>query len=234
MKSNFQSETINNFLKQKYDLSKYNPIHNDRVCVIIEPRIIDNLNSIIENIMFYTNWYVIAYINSAMYDKINPIVERRIVDDMDLYTYNSILLSDFFWEEYYDDGFNQMLIFQSDSFLVNDNIDYFADLNLDYIGASWKWAYDTNKYEKFRNGGNGGLSLRNIPKMLEITKNMNDEDKKYNEDMAFSLKMKQQNDYLEIQNIFSSETYLNNSLGYHAIDKYHKEEDINGHFNKYI
>jgi hypothetical protein len=55
-----------------------------------------------------------------------------------------------------------MLIYQLDSILYYDNLEYFMSLNYDFIGAPHNAPY--------RMCGNGGFSLRKIKQMINILK----------------------------------------------------------------
>jgi hypothetical protein len=75
--------------------------------------------------------------------------------------YSNILCSIDFWQLLLKLGCQHSLIFQVDTVLLKDTIDEF--LQYDYVGAPWvvKWfGMDI---------GNGGLSLRNVKKMYDIT-----------------------------------------------------------------
>jgi hypothetical protein len=79
--------------------------------------------------------------------------------------YNTLCLSKHFYEAWSD--FSHMMIIQSDAFIFRDEIKLF--LKYDYIGAPWikspirlKTPIDVYPV------GNGGFSLRNISKVVEV------------------------------------------------------------------
>lgn len=76
-------------------------------------------------------------------------------------SYSKLLLSSFFYEAFSE--YDYMLIYQPDSWVFNDDLDFWCACGYSYIGAPW-----------FNNGnlsdiaGNGGFSLRKIPDMIEL------------------------------------------------------------------
>lgn len=104
-------------------------------------------------------------------------------------TYNRMLLSPWFYRHFLD--YEYMLIYQTDAYVFSDQLDYWTTMGYDYIGAPWM--LNDNIYQRtigqwitrakqlfpihnnhvhsahlFHHVGNGGFSLRRIPKMLEI------------------------------------------------------------------
>jgi hypothetical protein len=128
--------------------------------------------------------------------------------------YNKLLTNPSFWDHI---EYDRVLIFQHDSGLLKSGIEEF--LQWDYIGA---WI------EKIPGCMNGGLSIRNPKVMYEICvkhpyRGMQLDG---NEDIYFCNRMNELGYKLpdkETCNKFSVETEFEfGSLGYHAIDKYHK------------
>lgn len=80
--------------------------------------------------------------------------------------------------------YEYMLIYQTDCYIFEDNLDYFINLNYNYYGAPWY---------QFRRCGNGGFSLRKIDAFIENTTNRPDRDVLVNgkgmlvEDYIFSI-----------------------------------------------
>ena len=104
-------------------------------------------------------------------------------------TYNKMLLSPWFYRHFLD--YEYMLIYQIDAYVFSDQLDYWTTMGYDYIGAPWmlndniyqrtigQWLtrvkqrfpiHDNHVHSAhlFHRVGNGGFSLRRIPKMLEI------------------------------------------------------------------
>jgi hypothetical protein len=64
-----------------------------------------------------------------------------------------------------------MLMYQTDAFVFADELDYWCERNLDYIGAPWFLGYHNPSYPlKFVGVGNGGFSLRRISSFKEIAR----------------------------------------------------------------
>lgn len=207
--------------KHKYNIGEYD-YPSDKVAVIVETRKLPHLRWVINNIQHHTGWRVIFYCSeeSKLYI---PNVELRVIDDLD---YNSLLKSIEFWESFEEE---HILIFQSDSFMLESNIDFF--LQFDYIGAPWNWSYDPNfkdpRYPDlsiFKNGGNGGFSLRKKSKMIEILSKI-DTSTYINEDMLIAPHL----DYIDIdiKKKFCVETiFFSQPLAIHAIHKYMSDSQI--------
>ena len=86
-------------------------------------------------------------------------------------TYNTMLSNSNFYEQF--SIFEYILICQDDCWVYEDRLDEFMELGYDYYGAPWPHLGNSV--------GNGGLSLRRVSKMLEITKSSG----KYNNDSGF-------------------------------------------------
>jgi hypothetical protein len=138
--------------------------------------------------------------------------------------YNALMTSEYFWNLIAEE---KILIFQSDSMLLRKGIDEF--LQWDYIGAPWLFQ---------QHGGNGGLSLRSKSKMIEILKTWDYTKRKYgNEDVFYSNKLQIVNGKLAPRSEcfkFSCEVIFQlGTLGYHAIDKWLTNEQIDQIKNQY-
>lgn len=104
-------------------------------------------------------------------------------------TYNQMLLSPWFYALFSD--YEYMLIYQIDAYVFSDQLDYWTTMGYDYIGAPWmlndklyersigQWVtrllqrrpiynHHIHSAHLFHRVGNGGFSLRRIPKMQEI------------------------------------------------------------------
>ena len=107
--------------------------------------------------------------------------------------YNSMMLSTEFYRLFTD--YDYMLIYQLDAYVFSDQLDYWASLDYDYIGAPWtfhvglfhatigrfvRWMRRTLQPAGWEGRvknchiagqvGNGGFSLRRISKMEEMTR----------------------------------------------------------------
>jgi hypothetical protein len=181
----------NNYLKQ-FDIgSKYFqhiPEKSDKYCVIIEPRKHPLLKLVIKNFMFLLkDWGIILYHGSDNEEfarselseipnihYVNLGVSNLTIDD-----YNNLLYSSNFWKQLMEFHCEYSLIFQTDTLLLNPDINRF--LEYDYVGAPWdpEWIPGVHT-------GNGGLSLRKTKTMLCIT-SVCERDYPYNEDLYFAM-----------------------------------------------
>jgi hypothetical protein len=145
--------------------------------------------------------------------KNTPVIHYKTTDTTTIAGYNKLLTNLHFWSEF--TNYDRVLIFQHDSGLLRHGIEQFY--SYDYIGAPWKFQ---------QHGGNGGLSLRNPTVMKELLYLYPYHNNTINEDVYISNIMFQKNignlAHREACNLFSVETIFQlNTLGYHAIDKYH-------------
>lgn len=100
------------------------------------------------------------------YEKYGNIIEIIKVDNKWLSSakeYNAMCCNKDFWNLFHE--YEYVLIYQTDCWVFEDRLDEFIKLGYDWYGAAWPHA--NNRV------GNGGLSLRNVSKMLEITSKHN-------------------------------------------------------------
>lgn len=95
----------------------------------------------------------------------------------DYKAYNRMCCNKEFYELFKD--YEYVLIYQTDCWVFEDRLDYFMELGYDWYGAPWPFSANTV--------GNGGLSLRRVKKMIEITSSFKYDDK-INEDWWFCQK----------------------------------------------
>jgi len=178
---NYNDLSDNDRNKFRYVCFKYNqfmkhiPLPNILLisiyeAVFIEFRILPNIEFIIRNAILklgdlwsFTivcgnkNIHFIKNIVNAI--SMNIKVIKLDYDNMTRNEYSNYLMTLHFWNLFKGD---KILIYQEDSLILKKNIMDF--INYDYIGAPFpKWTDDTP------NGvGNGGLSLRNRHKMIEV------------------------------------------------------------------
>jgi len=134
-----------------------------------------------------------------------------------IHEYNKRLTSLDFWNQFEEEN---ILIIQHDSGILRSGIeDYYQ---YDFIGAPIKWLDFPSM--------NGGFSLRRKSAMINVIKNYHYNGLE-NEDLYFCKGLKQLNGNLptfEVAKSFSCETIFNlGSLGFHAIEKYLTNEQIN-------
>jgi len=134
-----------------------------------------------------------------------------------IHEYNKRLTSLEFWNQFDEEN---ILIIQHDSAILRHGIeDYFQ---YDFIGAPIQWI----EFPAM----NGGFSLRRKSAMINVIKNYHYNGLE-NEDLYFCNGLQQLNGNLptfKVAKSFSCETIFNlGSLGYHAIDRYLTNEEIN-------
>lgn len=111
--------------------------------------------------------------------------------------YNRLLISEAFWARFL--AYEHLLIHQLDAFVFADRLAHFCALPYDYLGAPWT---PENLRERIvehpvsklvlgyrRRVGNGGLSLRRVPKLHRLARNLMVLTKRWplNEDVFWSL-----------------------------------------------
>ena len=210
-------EWLNLFYEQTKHIkfNYYNNFRTTKAAVLIEPREHPLLKYIIYNFMYLLapqGWSLHVFCSRNNYQTINEIrksmnlhIHLLSKDNLTEPEYNELLTSETFYNEF-DEQVTHLLIFQTDTLLLKDNISDF--LKFDFIGAAW--AFSPNK------GCNGGLSLRNKKKMLEICRQKKCDE---NEDGFFSFTNEYMLDNiptLEDKNKFSMETiWCDDPMGMH-------------------
>jgi hypothetical protein len=154
--------------------------------IIIEPRKHNALDFVLHNVCscLSNDWKIILFhgiknvdFSSEIVQKNNNLFENKInmvqlpISNLNSYEYSELLstksiIYDYILTEIF-------LIFQTDSMIFKQNIHLLEDfLQYDYVGAPW---LETNYIPTKNCGfiGNGGFSLRNKQKMLEIIEKIN-------------------------------------------------------------
>jgi len=172
--------------------------------IIVEPRKHKAIEFVLNNACecLSNEWKVVLFhgIHNIEYsklivDKLNGIYNNRItlvnlnVDDLNNITYSEVFATKSIIYDYIDT--DVFLVFQTDSMIIKKNAHLINDfLEYDYVGSPWlKTNYEPTKECDFI--GNGGFSLRNKTKMLEIIEKVNWHEKSeiYKmEDLFFSRK----------------------------------------------
>lgn len=150
--------------------------------------------------------------------------------------YNLMMKDNSFWENVKSLGCEKCLLIQDDGFLVKPGVEEY--LEYDWVGAPWPRTKNLIDIGVTSFVGNGGLSIRNIQYMIDIT--MDESSCKnilfnYNiqpipEDVYFSIEIAKKNGNVpteEKAKDFASEMILfKNSIGIHKPWGYFKLEDI--------
>lgn len=183
--------------------------------VIVDSRPIDP--EIVEAHMKHLpGWELILFIQSNSIPVMNHFGCKGVICPpiSNLNQYNQFMTSIPFWERLKE--YERVLIFQQDSMILRDGIEEFTDF--DYVGAPWKWQAEPRK------GGNGGLSLRNPKKCLELVRQKPWSITYGYEDVYFTNGLEEVGGSVapyEVCRKFSCETMFEmGTFGYHAIDKH--------------
>ena len=161
---------LENMKKKLVDYVPSLPVDSDYFAVIVEPRIDENIETIMKTVMYHLEdsskkWGLQIFHGTKNIEQIlnitknwdNVSLTNLGTDNLTKREYNDMMMTTDFWDKVKG---KKILSFQNDSILLKGGIDKF--LKYDYIGAPWikpKEGYFV---------GNGGLSLRNKDKMIEI------------------------------------------------------------------
>ena len=155
-------------------------------------------------------------------DNISPNIKiiKYDIENVNLSEYSLLFSDKAFWNNFYGE---KIIIYQDDTCIFKTNVNDFLDF--DYIGAPWPNEQNDNELKV----GNGGFSLRNKFRILEVIDKINIQDLQYNsstidsmnvlnltvppEDVYFSKAMIDYNigivsDYISASN-FSTEAVIN-------------------------
>jgi hypothetical protein len=210
---------LENMKKKLVDYTPSLPVDSDYFAVIVEPRVDENIETIIKTVMYYLEdsskkWGLQIFHGTKNIEQILSITKNwnnvSLVnlgtDNLTKREYNDMMMTTDFWNKVKG---KKILSFQNDSILLKGGIDQF--LKYDYIGAPWikpKEGYFV---------GNGGLSLRNKDKMIEICTLNNDKSNVPLEDIFFVKNLKGQGvANIETAYNFSMEDIFSpNAIGLH-------------------
>lgn len=188
--------------------------------VIMETREHPHLETVIKNTMYFLNesdsnkkWKLEIHhgnLNQEFCENIvdgidNVELHHIDYDYMGLYDYDAVFRTTDFWKTITSDN---ILIFQADTILLKSGIDEFLDYS--YVGAPWL------KPKEGKYVGNGGLSIRNKQKMIDIIETYPN-DSYFKEDIYF-IKYLNNEDIapIEVAQQFAVEDlYYNDPIGLH-------------------
>ena len=166
-----------------------------KALVLIEPRQHYALEYVVKNALYHLpGWglYVFHshdnedFVRAALSGVENVEFRRMDTHSLAIADLNRMLLDPRFWDEVHAD---KALLFQTDSLFVRGGVEEFE--RFDYVGAPW--ARDNERTGLLGSlvppgAGNGGLSLRSVRKMREITRRLRVRPTgREQEDLAFSL-----------------------------------------------
>lgn len=144
------------------------PIESDSAVIIPEDRILPHLEFHIRNAMLLLPGYTIKIVCSGSSIEQMSVFCQQIHNNIQVIstgvekftqnTYNDMMLSVDFWEQFDEE---YILVYQQDAILFRQGVDEFKQY--DYVGAPWPAGNEDNRLGV----GNGGLSLRKRVKMIE-------------------------------------------------------------------
>lgn len=107
-----------------------------------------------------------------IYEKYAPGIKKHLVKEelfAGLKNYSKYMLSEQFYYDFKD--YKRILIYQFDCWVFENELEYWASTDYDFIGAPLfeKWGKNTNF--KFYGVGNGGFSLRNPQNFYYVARN---------------------------------------------------------------
>jgi len=179
------------------------------VAMIIEPRIEGSFEFCVRNVLSHLGD---AWVLHVHHSKSNEHFVRHVLHDLaadrvkyvllpepfaDSGDYNQYLKSASLWTKLHSNHVKHVLIFQSDSFMVETNPPQKISQYLKYsfIGAPWHltagaesadWLRAMQRKKLLISGvGNGGFSLRNVSSMLLVATNHRSKNPQINEDVFF-------------------------------------------------
>lgn len=226
-------EILNNFLVSVKKIYKnFIPkIDKDSkfYAVIIEPREHKNLEAVIKSTMYHLNNSKHTWGLQILHGNKNHEFVKNIINDwegVELYNigkddltpeqHSAYMETNDFWGNILGE---KVLMFQTDSLLINDGIDEF--LKYDYVGAPWIIP------KEGRFVGNGGLSLRDKKLMIDICDKHKPTEHIW-EDIFFAKYMNYENiPPVDVAKKFSVESiFYDNPIGIHKPIKYIDPQDL--------
>lgn len=194
----------------------------------------------------YTSDVAVEYYSTCLPNStIKPLSQLNNKFDIDIY--NDILQDLCLWQDLQSKGYKHALIVQDDGTIIKKGINRF--LTYDYIGAPW---VDTKENEYLKANiskelvGNGGMSLRNISKMVDICNKFEHCKKelffhninRIPEDVFFVKYLTLTKGIMptkEIASTFSIEQVLNKeAIGFHKFWVYHPWQYVSEVFNSFL
>jgi hypothetical protein len=110
------------------------------------------------------------YLDQAKKHNVSPNVEifcKNSFSNID--GYNKLMTSFNFYKRF--EKYSLILIYQLDAYVFKDELDYWCNQGYDYIGAPWT-GFKNYKNKPLLGVGNGGFSLRNVRKSLQLLRTL--------------------------------------------------------------
>ncbi len=170
---------LNQFQDLSHEQFQHITTNTSKFCVIIETRISPLLPLVIKNYMYLLQrkgWGLVVvhgllnedFITRQLMGWKTVVYLRLEVESLDQAAYSDFLMSSELWRTLKVDlSCEYALIFQIDSILLRGDIDLFVESQYDFVGAPWN---DEQRFNTLNMSvGNGGLSLRRVATMLDIS-----------------------------------------------------------------
>lgn len=112
-----------------------------------------------------TNFYEEACKSAGITFKVKKFEDKFFEST---HSYSRLLLDKIFYKAF--EEYEYMLIYQLDAWVFEDRLQEWCEKGYDYIGAPWFHGYSVAKIDApmYEYAGNGGFSLRNISKFIDI------------------------------------------------------------------
>lgn len=185
--------------------------------VLIEFRKYPHLEFLLRNTIFKLSreWNHTVVCGNSNYEFMKEMCDRicecsstkiRIIkyefNNVDRDKYCELLMDKSFWSKFIG---SYILLYQEDTILFHGNIEPF--LVFDYVGAPWKKEQDDNTYHV----GNGGFSLRNKKKMIEVIEKVKVNDLTYGN--CTKQYMKNTNLNIPPEDVYFSKALIDRGIG---------------------
>ncbi|MBD2753316.1 DUF5672 family protein [Spirosoma validum] len=133
--------------------------------------------------------------------------------------YNELLLKPKFYKTFSE--YDYILIYQLDAWIFRDELDYWCNLNYDYIGAPWfvGMEFATNS-SVFLGIGNGGFSLRKVKSQIKVLETFH-----YLKPISYFFKKFKENKSIKsLLSIIANATFRNNT--FYIFNNWDSQEDF--------
>ena len=117
-----------------------------------------------------------AGLDTSWYSACVPEIRIEFVDRRWLASYAmfaAFKISPILYERYSD--FEYILFYEPDAFAFSDQLGFWCDQGLDYIGAPWFEGFGNPSGDRIIGVGNGGFSLRKVESHLQIARRFQSE-----------------------------------------------------------
>jgi len=88
-----------------------------------------------------------------------------------LHFYNKLKINSDFYVKF--EKYDYLLTYELDSFVFKDDLEYWSNLGVDYIGAPWFKGFEDTSNSDFFTVGNSGFSMRKISTCIKVINRFN-------------------------------------------------------------